>query len=202
MSKNTIALHLGGPLQSWATGALVNTRVDTDRQPKERAIRGMLAACFGTKRGEMYPPEVLKAKIEVIMLKGGSKVRDFQIISNRPGEEEYLNKIGRILKKGAKSPEKVATPENSGGNAIVRRSYLGDAKFIVLITGDNDEETETIFSALKNPVWSPYLGRKSFAPTFPFILGMVDESSAEVSARAILARATALPSELGGSIND
>ena len=176
-------------MQSWATGALVNTRVDTDRAPKERAIRGMLAACFGTERGKLYPPEVQKARIEVVTVSGGSKVRDFQIVSNRAGEEEYLTKIGRILKKGAKAPQKTAIPENSGGNSIVRRSYLGDASFIVLITGDSAEETESLFRALKSPVWSPYLGRKAFAPTFPFMLGMVDEESAETEAKEALSRA-------------
>lgn len=181
----TLALHLSGPLQSWATTALVKTRVDTDRAPKAKAIRGMLAACHGIKRGEEYPESIQKAKIEIITLKSGSVVRDFQIISNRAGEEEYLSRIGQIMARGRTTSKdyKVAVADNSGGNSIVRRTYLGDASFIVLITGATPEDTQSLTEAVLNPVWSPYLGKKAFAPTFPFMLGCVDSDNAEHEAK-------------------
>lgn len=181
----TLALHLSGPLQSWATTALVKTRVDTDRAPKAKAIRGMLAACYGIPRGQEYPKSIQEAKINIVTLNSGSVIRDFQIISNRAGEEEYLNRIGQIMARGRTTSKdyKVAVADNNGGNSIVRRTYLGDASFLVLITGATPNDTDLLNRALLDPVWSPYLGKRAFSPTFPFMLGYVESNNAENEAK-------------------
>lgn len=193
---STIALHLGGPLQSWATRVLVKTRVDTDRVPGESALRGMLAACFGIERGQEHPEALRSATFKIIQLKEGQVIRDYQIIGNRAGEEEYLRRIGRAL-NGGKSGLKVLAADNQGGNSIVRRTYLGDASFLVLITGANEEATDSIYSALKAPRWTPYLGRKAFAPTFPFLLGIFPDGQAEDQARLLLEDLTSSPMKEG-----
>lgn len=175
----TIALRFAGPLQSWAGEATVKTRVDTNRHPSHRAIKGMLAAAFGVSRGEEYPSIIRNAVIEVVPLKDGKIIKDFQIVSLRPGEEDYLQRIGQILKRGKLFNNKDRlTPDNEKKNStIVRRTYLGDASFLVLITGASEEETSKIYERLQNPVWSMYLGKKAFPPTFPFILGLVNSEN-------------------------
>lgn len=181
----TIALHLGSPLQSWATKALVKTRVDTDRSPSERAIRGLLAACFGVPRGVAYPEAVQLADIKIVKIDGGSIVRDYQTIGARSDEIDYLNRVGKILARG-KAPLKVAVADNGGFNSVVRRTYLADARFLVLITGQTDAHTELISNAIASPSWSPYFGRKAFAPTFPFFLGRFDQENAEKESKLLL----------------
>lgn len=173
----TISLHLAGPIQSWAGPALVKTRVDTDRAPSERAIRGLLAGTWGVPRDVQIPSEITDSKIEISTLSPGEVIRDFQTISNRVGEEKYLNRIGRVLNRG-KRPPAVNVADNGGFQSIVRRTYLADARFLVLVTGRTDEETQEIYDHLLEPVWSPYLGRKAFTPTFPFILGVFDTNEA------------------------
>lgn len=181
-----IALNFSGPLQSWAGPAVVKTRVDTNSAPSARAIRGLLAACFGVPRGGMAPASLVDASIEVRTLRKGRVVSDFQIISNRAGEEEYLSRVGSMINLGKRAP-KVLTADNQGNNSITRRTYLADAQFIVTIQGVTDGATEEIYSALREPVWSPYLGKKAFAPTFPFLLGVFDEATVEDDVATLLA---------------
>ncbi len=60
------------------------------------------------------------------------------------------------------------------GNALVHRSYIGGATFLVEVNAPGHEEE--LLEALRSPGFSPYLGRKAFAPTFPFVLGVGDEN--------------------------
>lgn len=181
----TISLHLAGPIQSWAGPALVKTRVDTDRSPSARAIRGLLTSTWGIPREDSIPSEIEEAKIEISTLSPGEVIRDFQTISNRAGEEKYLNRIGRVLNRG-KRPPGVNVADNGGFQSIVRRTYLADARFLVLVTGRNEDETQEIYSRLLEPVWSPYLGRKAFTPTFPFILGIFEADEARQKSMDLL----------------
>lgn len=184
----TIGLYLNSPLQTWAGAAVVKTRVDTQKQPSERALRGMLLATFGVPRGETLPV-VEKASIEVKVINQGHIVKDFQIIGNRSDEMEFLTRIGKLLRL-SKVPARPIRANNSSslksneGNSIVRRTYLADAKFLVLISGETDEDTESIYNSLLDPVWTPYLGKRAFPPTFPFILGVFDSENPEDEATA------------------
>ena len=47
------------------------------------------------------------------------------------------------------------------------RRYLSDARFLVGLESENLNLLEEIESALKNPVWFLFLGRKSFVPCVP-----------------------------------
>lgn len=167
----TIVLHLTGPLQSWAGPALVKTRVDTKREPGVQAIRGLLLAAFGVPRGESLSI-VDDTKIEIASIRSGRIVRDFQTISSRDGEEFYAEKVGRILERGKRRPNFISA---NNATMVVNRTYLGDAAFLIAIQGHDDSATEKLLAQLLNPRWSPYLGKRAFAPTFPFILGAFDE---------------------------
>lgn len=199
MSK-VIALNFSSPLQSWAGKSLVKTRVDTESKPKERAIKGLLAACFGIHRDGVIPDIIKDSVVTVDVLQKGQVVRDFQIIGNREDEKDFLTRIGRILNRGAKTPLKTIISDNAGGNSIVRRTYLAEAQFLVFIAGKDDSETLEIYEKLRNPVWSPYLGRKAFAPTFPFILGLVDSENKVSEAKSIIEKVNKALSE--SEVND
>lgn len=55
------------------------------------------------------------------------------------------------------------------------RYYLSDAVFLVALGSDDKSLLESIASALQNPVYPLYLGRKSCSPTLPIVLGVKDE---------------------------
>lgn len=179
---SSIYLNLAGPLQSWAGPSVLKTRVDTKREPSERAIRGLLMAAFGVPRGKSQPEEISDARIEISTLNQGRVVRDFQIVGDRSDEELFLERLGRIFVLGNRAWGGHASPDSRGMNKIVNRTYLGDAQFIVKITGKTEEETFKIFSMLQKPTWDLYLGKKAFPATFPFLLG-VFSSEEEAMAR-------------------
>jgi len=161
----------------------MNTRVNTEEQPSERAIRGMLAACFGVTREQLAAnevPEALKnATITIETAKNGRIIRDYQTVGARTDESFFTDKIGRIFNQGAAKKPQVSWPgsliKGQKFAAVVNRTYVADARFFVTIQGDSDEATQEISDAIANPVWSPYLGKKAFAPTAPFHLGILEE---------------------------
>jgi CRISPR system Cascade subunit CasD len=50
---------------------------------------------------------------------------------------------------------------------VSTRFYLADADFVVALAGENREILERAHSALQNPSWPLFLGRKSFVPDEP-----------------------------------
>ena len=50
------------------------------------------------------------------------------------------------------------------------RYYLSDARFLVGLAGDDVEELRALDAALRNPIFAPFLGRKSYVPTEPVAL--------------------------------
>lgn len=196
-----VVLNLEGPLQSWAGTATARQRVDTLRQPGTSAVLGMLAAAFGVPRGGDLPAalqDICDEHIQVETLRPGKIVRDFQTIGNqvgvtprsRPHDDRFAETITYIL-TGARIKHGVFVfPGSSGAStAVVNRTYLGDAQFLVSVRGTDDDATTQVHERLRHPVWSPYLGRRAFSPVFPFVLGMWDEADASVEARRVLAAA-------------
>lgn len=51
----------------------------------------------------------------------------------------------------------------------MNRTYLADGEFVVRITADG--HLDELEDALSSPGFVTYLGRKAFAPEFPFYLG-------------------------------
>ena len=62
---------------------------------------------------------------------------------------------------------------------VTRRTYLSDAAFTVVLTGPEDLIGE-IDEALRNPVWSVSLGRRSCPPVEPFLLGRTSTTPDEI----------------------
>jgi hypothetical protein len=51
---------------------------------------------------------------------------------------------------------------------------LAGAEFLVRLS--HPENTSALSEAFANPGFSPYLGRKAFAPSFPFLLGIGEDA--------------------------
>ena len=180
-----LALNFSAPLQSWAGKSVLKTHVDTLRQPSQRAIQGMISAAYGVPRvphGQDYPSPISDLSIEVIPVRPGRIERDFQTVGSRADEIEYLTRVGKMISGNKKTKPLVADAQ--GGTSIIRRTYLGDAWFLVLVKGQDDQQTEEVLEHLKKPVYSPYLGKKAFPPTFPFLLGLLSEDGAVREAEA------------------
>ena len=133
-----------GPMQSWGTRSRFQER-DTEREPSKSGVIGMLCAALGRDRSE--PVDDLSSLTMAVRV-------------DREGK----------LEKDFQTAQDVAVA--SGGttqNLLSNRYYLADAAFLVGLEGPI-EQLEKLHNALEYPVWSMFLGRKSYVPSKPFYL--------------------------------
>lgn len=161
----SLYLRPSGPLQSWAGGRVTGNFVDTGRTPTPSALRGLIAASFGWKRGQ-WEPWIEDVQFTIRVDNPGVVVDDFQTIGPRPTEFGHRLHIAMT----GKSEGKPFTPDARGLTSIVRRTYLAGAVFLVEVS--HTDKIDEIADAMRNPKFLPYLGKKAFAPSFPFILGV------------------------------
>lgn len=155
-----IILRLEGVLQSWGENAKWNHRT-TASFPTKSSIVGLIACALGLQRGN-YEIFELSSQINIGVRadRKGFLINDFQTVQGNPVLGTADGK-GRSGKKNT-----IITP----------RQYLSDACFTVFIE-TNREIQDKIVSALKNPVWPVYLGRKSCVPSRPVFENVTDFDS-------------------------
>ena len=133
-----------GPMQSWGTRSRFQER-DTEREPSKSGIIGMLCAALGRDRSEPVD-DMAALKMAVRVDREGKLGKDFQ------------------------TAEDVAIASGRGTeNLLSNRYYLADAAFLIGLEG-SFELLETLYTALARPVWSVFLGRKSYVPTKPLFI--------------------------------
>lgn len=151
----TILLKFSGPLQSWGTSSLFETRY-TDRYPSKSAVIGIIAASLGYRRDDDDLITALnKLEFAVRIDQVGRILRDFQIATK--------------YKKNAVEDRKYVT----------NRYYLQDAVFIVGIGSDDEYLINLIELALNKPYFQPFLGRRSLPLNVDFFLGTTDKNVIE-----------------------
>ncbi|MEV4545233.1 type I-E CRISPR-associated protein Cas5/CasD [Micromonospora echinaurantiaca] len=161
-----LLLRLAGPMQSWGDHSTFSVR-DTATVPTRSAMIGIIAAAQGRCRGE---PLADLAELQ------------FTVRVDRPGVVMYdFHTVG-----GGLSPERtVPTAEGKrrpagSGTIVSRRFYLADAVFTVAVTGP-DNLVGQVHEALTEPVWGPYLGRRSCPVEHPFLLsGPITDAVAQL----------------------
>ncbi|MFF3305437.1 type I-E CRISPR-associated protein Cas5/CasD [Streptomyces sp. NPDC002908] len=143
---SVLSLKLAGPLQSWGASARF-TRRTTESAPTKSAVIGLLAAAAGIERGDDASLEPLAAlRFGVRIDQPGSRVRDFQTAHHGVS--------------GKSMP-------------LSERFYLADAVFVAAVEGDATL-LSGLHAALRNPVYPPFLGRRSCPPAQPVDLGLHD----------------------------
>ena len=150
--RNTIlVLRLEGPLQSWGENAKWDFR-DSSTMPTKSGIVGLLGCAMGEERGSQVLVELAKSiTVAVRADRPGVKFVDFQTV-----------KTDRLMTASG-------TPRNKNASTIVSpRGYLQDACFTVFID-TTPEWQQRIISALENPRWCMYLGRKNCVPSRPIL---------------------------------
>ncbi len=159
----------------------------------------MLCAAMGIERDdEGGISRLAEFRMSVYVLKDtGQRLSDFHTVGvgyDKTGEKGF---ISRKIEK--KNPNTVLT----------RREYLIDCKFSVLLSG-NQELVEQCASALVNPRWGVWLGRKSCIPAARICEGTFDtvdlakKRLEEITAtpnRQRIIKGVALFDEETGSIN-
>jgi len=159
--KHTLLMRLEGPMQSWGTQSRFKHR-DSGFEPSKSGVLGILCAAMGWPRdenGEAYT-RATHLRMGVRVDREGLLNRDFHTTANVP------------------------TADGRGtGTVTSQRYYLADASFVVGLEGDDEDLSllADLNSALREPRWQLYLGRKSFPPARPVYMreGVVKDHMVE-----------------------
>ncbi len=149
---STLLLQCVAPLQSWGTQSNFSVR-DTGREPSKSGIIGLLCAALGRPRAA--PLDDLSAlAMGVRVDREGQILRDFHTAGQGGLQKGFLKADGKGI---------------DSGTIISNRYYLTDAMFLVGLSG-NEQLLQTLHTALANPCWMLFLGRKACPPARPVYL--------------------------------
>lgn len=141
----TLLLRLQGPMQSWGYRSRYDYR-DTALEPTRSAVIGLICAAMGIARGEDI------SRFEAVRM--GVRAD----CEGRP-ERDYHTALDVIKADGSGT-----------GTVVSYRDYLADASFTVGLQSDDRNLLEEIATALRNPKWTLFLGRKAFPLAIPPLL--------------------------------
>jgi len=145
----TLLLRLAGPMQSWGTTSRFDQR-DTGKEPSKSGVIGLLAAALGIDRENWPDLEPLtRLSLGVRHDRPGVPKRDYQTAGCADTDT--------IIKADG-------TQAKDGG-VVSQRHYLADAAFLVGLEGPDAQLLERLYTALRNPVWTLALGRRSYVPS-------------------------------------
>lgn len=148
-----LVLQLQGVMQAWGTHTYENFR-PSSIFPTRSGVIGLLGACLGIKRDDIEYREKLNKSIEINVVSVNPrkirKIQDYHTVQN--------------ARKVDGKPRKEAI--------VSKREYLCDASFLIFIAQKNIREVtlKNIEEAVKKPVYTPFLGRKSCPINAPLFL--------------------------------
>jgi CRISPR system Cascade subunit CasD len=157
---SVLLLRLAGPMQSWGVQSRFSTR-ETGLEPSKSGVVGLLCAALGRPR-DADVTALAALSLAVRVDREGRMACDYHTALD------------------------VRKADDSGATTVVsRRFYLADADFLAALEGPPDLLAE-LHSALARPMWSLYLGRKSFVPGEPIYLpdGLRPEATVAKALRA------------------
>ncbi|MCX5395683.1 type I-E CRISPR-associated protein Cas5/CasD [Streptomyces sp. NBC_00102] len=148
-------MHISAAQQSWGGPADFKVR-PTHTAPTRSGLTGLLASALGRPR--KHDNSDLAELRYVIRV-------------DRPGHREMdFHTIGGGYHRELTAPTAAGTRKKDGeGTMLTERWYLADAAFTVAVTGPT-HITALAAHALTEPVFAPYLGRRSCPPDSPLLL--------------------------------
>ena len=169
---NTLFLRLESPLQSWGENSQWSER-RTAPEPTKSGIVGLLACVLGWSDDKRIRNLAKRVRVGIRCDLPGitSQLVDYHTVGGGYATAQLLTAKGQ--------------PKLSSGKPHIEqtwRYYLCDASFLVAIQPDPIDNTRMIAAlaeAVKNPVWPPYLGRKSCPPARPIYEDVADYASLE-----------------------
>jgi CRISPR system Cascade subunit CasD len=172
MSSNPTAclvLRLEGPLQSWGFEDRFSRR-KTALMPTKSAIIGLCCAALGAARGSERERQWLPRLNEL----------DYLFIAIPRGAR--AGGVGVQRMEDYHTVQKTRTADGKVKDThITLRTYLNDAGFAALLTGDAAALRE-LGGALEDPVWGLWLGRKACLPSAPVFHGLHPTQGAGLAA--------------------
>jgi CRISPR system Cascade subunit CasD len=189
-----LALYLDSPMQSWGYMSKFDQRTSYNF-PTKSGVIGMVCAAMGLpKRNTGKLAEINKLKVTIYQLSNPFRTVDFHTVSGGFCKENPSERQNIVL-----------TANGTVGNTVVtRREYLMDAKFGVVLSGD-DLMVREINDAMLNPKWGVWLGRKSCIPASPLCHGIhatVEEAKKKIEGVWILIHSNNKPFNISKIMRD
>jgi CRISPR system Cascade subunit CasD len=166
-----LVLRLDGPMQAWGTHTFEDFR-PSNLFPTRSGLLGLLGACLGIDRRDHVGLEQLAASVEFTVRVDRSVPR--------PEIEESIQKAAVKLPDFHTVLAARKVDGSANKNPVVsRREYLFDAAFTVAIGEKSGAPVslETIAHALRQPCFTPVLGRRSCPIARPLLDGDIVEAT-------------------------
>lgn len=184
MSNSALAIYLDAPLQAWGASSKFQRR-ETESFPTKSGILGLLAAAMGIDKYSSDEEERLRPLTQLKMSTfrvdkpGGPSIRrlsDFHTIGGGFNRADPLEKLHIA---------RTADGKICANAVITHRTYLMDARFLVVLEGD-ETTLSRCAEALVNPKWGVWFGRKCCIPASPLtpvLAASADEALSQLAAR-------------------
>ncbi|HEX4495495.1 MAG TPA: type I-E CRISPR-associated protein Cas5/CasD [Thermoanaerobaculia bacterium] len=200
--RSFLLFRLYGPLASWGEIAVGEVR-PTALHPTRSALLGLLAAALGLRRGDDDFLSALGATLRfaIFVERAGVPARDYHTI------QVATPRRGRMALTRA---DQLRERRFDLGTILSYRDYRCDALYDVAAWHEGDQVAfplGRLEAALKRPVFTLYLGRKSCPLALPLGARVVEADSARVALESQPApelkvpgdRYRAFPAQLPGS---
>lgn len=150
----TLVLRLAGPIQSYGGRAAGAVNRPTGDVPTKSAVTGILAAAYGYDRSDPRAAALAHTfELSVRVEQPGTRLRDFH----------------------------TATPADDDA-VVTERWYLADAVFLAFLQFSDSKLADDAVRALREPVFTPFLGRKTCVPEQPLVYMQSEEPATELIA--------------------
>jgi len=156
--KDCLAMLMDAPMQSWGYFSRFDRR-STRAYPTKSGVVGLLCAAMGVAKDDRARiAEVASLRMTTYTLQTGKLITDYQTVGAGYDSNTQADCIPRKANGNTRLP------------AVTYREYLADYKFVVVLDGDSRviDECE---SALLDPKWGVWFGRKCCIPASPIYQG-------------------------------
>jgi CRISPR system Cascade subunit CasD len=163
-----LALYFDAPLQSWGYASRFDRRT-TLPYPTRSGVLGLLCAARGVDRHDTAGLARLAGlRLTVVALRQRGRLVDYHTVGGGYDEKRERQHICRKASGGV------------GSTVQTRREYLEDARHGAIVCGTSVLVSE-FASALANPRWGVWLGRKACIPASPVFQGVFDDEAAALA---------------------
>jgi len=168
MSDETahLALLLDAPLQSWGFESRFQRRT-TGLHPTKSGVIGLICAAMGLGKDSPEERETLPKLVALKMISIAIQREQ----ANRWTDEKSELAVRRLEDFHTVLNTRRASGKMNDDPVVTRRQYLLDARFGVILTG-NRLLLQRVATALVDPVWGIWFGRKSCIPAEPICRGL------------------------------
>lgn len=150
-----LIIQLYGPLASWGAPAVGESRPSSDH-PTRGALLGLVAASLGIEREDASSQSALSQALRfaVRQITPGGIIRDFHTVQvpKRDKKAQYATR-----------KDELGVGKDKLNTIISRREYRADGlwQVAVSLTPESHWSLEDLEKALREPAFTPYLGRRS-----------------------------------------